>query len=160
MRNFKTNLKKILKYAKSINTKIIFKNVVSGGGQLVMSKTSHHKVYVEKGISEELIISTILHELGHIIEASMNPSEASSTAYLSAMAAMLQLDKRTKLTAERKEVILRVERDAWKYGVAIARQLRIPLGNWFYADMKKSLGTYYYQIRAYNKRQKFSKLKR
>lgn len=138
LKNYKTYLNQIKRYARLCNVKIVFKKEVDGVGEYIPNR---RQVVLEKGLSQSEIISTLLHEFGHFIDDYRNPENNLNNRYHNDGRTAIEQDR--ELTVQQKKKILKIEKEAWKNGRALARQLNIPLGNWFYRDEKSALNSYY-----------------
>jgi hypothetical protein len=138
LKNYKPYLRQIKRYAKLCNVEIVFKKEVDGVGEYVPNR---RRVALEKGLDQSAIISTLLHELGHFIDDFRNPENNLNNKFHND--GRTAIEREREMTSQQKKKILKIEREAWKNGRALARQLNIPLGSWFYRDEKSSLNSYY-----------------
>ena len=138
LKNYKSYLKKIKAYARLCNVKIIFRKEVDGTGEY---RPSRREVVIERGLNQSEIISTLLHELGHFIDDLRNPLNHFSNRFHNDGRTAIERDR--DLTMLQKKRVLKLEKEAWKNGRALASQLNIPLGQWFSKDEKSSLNSYY-----------------
>lgn len=84
-------------------------------------------------------IAVLLHELGHFIDHQANPKFYASKRL---EGAYVKFNASLPLTRHQKALILVSERRAWKKGMGLAKQLRIPLGKYFYTEMRLGLDSY------------------
>lgn len=138
LKNYKTYLKQIKSYARLCNVEIQFKKEVDGVGEYVPNR---RRVALEKSLSQSEIISTLLHEFGHFIDDLRNPENNFNNKFHNDGRTAIEQERNP--TLQQKKKILKLEKEAWKNGRALARQLNIPLGNWFYRDEKSALNSYY-----------------
>lgn len=88
-------------------------------------------------LSEAETISSILHELGHIMdEFSLKPTKRYR------LIAAYNKVYTSKVTKAQKEIVILAEKKAWANGRVIAKLLGIPLGRWYPTYMKKCLRSY------------------
>lgn len=137
MKNFNIYLESILNYAKACNIKVIF--VEPNKDWHGLYSPHRRSIYINKELKEELKISCLLHELGHYLDDCTNPRSFTSKSINSGLEA---LEKSKDLTDPQKRAIIRQEKKAWKYAQGIAKQLKIPLGKWFFRDKKSNLLIY------------------
>ncbi len=83
-------------------------------------------------------VAVFLHELGHFIHESKTRYKASKRLNR----AYDKFNRGTPLTRHQKALILVCERRAWVEGASLARQLKIPRGQWFQKEMRAGLSAY------------------
>lgn len=138
LKKYSVYLKKIKAYAKMCRVSIKFVNHMEEGGAYLGNRRS---ISISKKLSNIETIATLLHELGHFIDDLRNPHNHLSNRFHNGARTAIEEDR--KLTFLQKKRLLKIEREAWKNARALARQLDIPLGAWFYKDEKSALATYY-----------------
>lgn len=138
LRNYKSYMKKIKAYAKLCQVRVVFRSDVDCTGVYYPQQRT---VVVDKDLDEPAKISTLLHELGHFMDDLRTPLNHFSNRFHNDGRTAIEEDRH--LTMLQKKRILKLEKEAWKNGRAIARQLKIPLGQWFDKDEKSALNSYY-----------------
>lgn len=137
LKNFKIYLKAIEKQAKLYGVKI---NLVPDGSENGEFSPNRRSVTVDGSLPDSLIISTLLHELGHFLDAQKRPKVWESAHHYYGYG---RIEKEfMTLTENQKKIVWDCELEAWRQARSIARSLKIPLGKWFYNDEKKSLNSY------------------
>ena len=137
LKNYRLYLKKLKSYSKLCGIKVEFRKEVDGIGAYVPSRRS---IVIETSLSQSHTISTLLHELGHFVDDFRNPNNHFNNRFHNDGRTAIENER--ALTARQKKKVLQLEREAWKNGRALARQLNIPLGRWFFQDEKSSFNTY------------------
>ena len=138
LRNYKIYMKQIKAFAKLCNIRITFVKNMPECGEY---RPNRREVLVDKDLPEAVKISTLLHELGHFMDDLRNPLNNFANRFHND--GRNAIDQERHLTMLQKKRILKTEKEAWKNARALASQLSIPLGKWFYQDEKSSLNSYY-----------------
>jgi hypothetical protein len=84
-------------------------------------------------------ICVLLHELGHFLDYKQHPIRYK--IYGQAYDSKSFYTER-KLTKKQKKILVLAETRAWREGEKLAKELGIPLGNWFYKSREENLSTY------------------
>lgn len=133
------NYNKLLKYAESSGVTVVYveRNESASWKRdirtIQLSPNSSGKV-------EEL--SLLLHELGHMRDDfTLGKVKDIDIAYKQFNKVICGHIKST--SKKNKEIVIDTEHRAWSYGIAIAKQLGIRLGKWYYAEMESNLLTYF-----------------
>lgn len=137
LKNFKIYLKAIEKQAKLFGVKIKIVPDGSGNGYF---DPNRRLIMVDASLPESLIISTLLHELGHFQDAQKRPKVWESAHHYYGYDRLHR--EFNKLAENQKKIVWDCELEAWRQARGIARGLKIPLGKWFINDEKKSLNSY------------------
>lgn len=137
LKNYQLYLKKVKAYARLCEVSIIFKKEVDGTGEY---RPGRREVAIERGLGQSAIISTLLHELGHFMDDLRNPTNNFANRFHND--GRTAIEKELYLTQRQKNQVLKLEKEAWKNAEALARQLKIPMGRWFYQDKESSLNSY------------------
>lgn len=133
------NYNKLLKYAESSGVTVVYvqKNE-SASWQRDTRTIQLSPEYSEK--VEELAL--LLHELGHMRDDfTLGKVKEINTAYNQFNKLILRTIKNT--SKKNKTLVIDTEYRAWTYGIAIAKQLGIRLGKWYYNEMESGLKTYF-----------------
>lgn len=137
LRNYKIYLKKIKAQCRLMGLKIKWVKDMSCYGEYNPNKRT---ITIARNQSESEKISTLLHEMGHFIDDTRNPNRFAMKYHFHGYG---KLEKEyAVLTVNQKDAVMRAEMSAWKNARALARQLKIPLGKWFYTDETRCLNTY------------------
>ena len=131
-------MKKIKAFAKLCRVSINFVDHMEEFGCYYGNKRS---ITISKSLGQAELLATLLHELGHFIDDLRNPHNHLTNRFHNGARTAIEEDR--KLTFLQKKRLLKIEREAWKNARALAKQLDIPLGNWFYKDEKSALASYY-----------------
>lgn len=102
--------------------------------------SSQRKIIISEDQDQSETIVALLHEIGHFIDDHRNPINNISNKFMTQ--ARVNIENSNTLTMRQKRKIIKNERVAWKNARGLARQLGIPLGQWFFKAEKKYLKTY------------------
>lgn len=98
---------------------------------------SRNYIRIDPSLADAAEIATILHELGHSIDDTLvNPETCQKLE-----AAYRQVYGK-KCTKRQSALVIECEERAWKFGRALAKKLRIPLGKWYDKQEKEALEAY------------------
>ncbi|MBX2986711.1 MAG: hypothetical protein KF802_02340 [Bdellovibrionaceae bacterium] len=137
LKKFKIYLRAIKAYCKAVNIKLIPVRGFEGCGEY---DPNRRVIKYDNTLSNSDIISTLLHELGHYLDDLRNPNKYAGAHHYYGRT---RLERNyVYLTVNQKQVLFSTETEAWDNAEAIAKQLKIPLGNWFKKDKISSLNTY------------------
>lgn len=137
LKNYRIYKKKILALCRTMNLKVKWVKNLEHFGEYDPNKRT---ILIDGTYSESEVISTLLHEIGHFIDDTRNPNRFQMKHHYHGYD---KLEKEySTLTVNQKEAVMRAEMSAWKNARALARQLNIPLGKWFYKDETRCLNTY------------------
>lgn len=131
LKNYLKYLKKIEDFAKGSHIRIFWKESAEDSFQ--------HRgafIIVDSTLSEADEIATLLHELGHGIDASFILKESEKLFW-----AYTNVYEETGTTKQSK-LVYEAEKRAWDNGRLIAKRLKIPLGKWYSKAEKESLKSY------------------
>jgi hypothetical protein len=137
LRSYKTYLKKLKQYCKVSNVKIVWKSNYEGCGDY---DPNNRTITIDRKLSQSEIISTMLHELGHYLDDSRNPTKYGNNHHYYGRTRLER--ELSELTTNQKAIVWDTELEAWKNAEALAYQLRIPLSKWYWKDKESSLNTY------------------
>lgn len=130
--NYDLYITNIQLYIRASKLKLKYKEVNMGA-----YIPSRNLIVIDTDLTDSEEIAIILHELGHALDhvlINKTDFDICEKAYAAVYA--------EKYTGKQKREVLKRERTAWKYGEAIAKMLRIPLGSWYYACRKVCLDDY------------------
>ena len=98
---------------------------------------TRRKIILDRDLDESTEVAVLLHECGHMLDDALNdPIE------------LKKLDKaymafyKNEANDEQKELVYACEERAWNCGRAVAKKLRIKLGNWYDEEELISLADY------------------
>jgi len=129
-----THIKKLLRLSKALGIKVAFIHYPGNGAW----HPAVNKISVDRDLEGTELVSTILHELGHVVDDLANRSDRE----------WRKLDKayskvyKNKASTKQLRLVLKHERRAWTFGREIARLLKIKLGKWYDRDEKDSIADY------------------
>lgn len=137
LKNYGLYRKKIGAYCKATNLKIKWVKELEHYGEYDPNKRT---ILISRKQTQSEVITTLLHEIGHFVDDTRNPDRFAMKYHYYGYD---RLEKEfTTLTVNQKEAVWKCELSAWKNARALARQLGIPLGQWFYKDETRCLNTY------------------
>lgn len=142
LKNYEKYKDKILKYAKSLEIRVEFKEEEDEGKYIPASRT----VRVDEDLEDSTKIATLLHELGHVYDFASLEKDIPKSNKINDAYGVIYGDK---FTSKQQAIVVDAEKRAWDAGRAIAYQLRIPLGKWY--DLEETSGMHSYKTQHKNK---------
>lgn len=127
IKNHDKYLKKLKMYAKSRNIKIQHKNNFEYEGCFY---PNWRLIVLDADLEDDEEIAILLHELGHTLDDLIQTKEVQHQYDLA------------KVSKKADKAIMDAEKRAWNFAKLIAKDLRIPLGKWFYYYKKICLNSY------------------
>jgi hypothetical protein len=98
---------------------------------------SRRAIRIDPELADSTEIATFLHELGH----SEDDSFFDTREWKKIDRSYSAFQKR-RYTYDQWQLVIRCEERAWRFGRAIAKRLRIPLGKWFDEEEADALRAY------------------
>lgn len=125
--------KKCVEFAKALRYKVVYKANVEGEAEF---SGPRRQITVDEDMTEPEIIASILHELGHAIDAifTQNWTTEQNKAY--------DVFYDNLFTQRQKNLVVAAEIRAWDFAEELAVELGIPLGKWFFHERKVCLKGY------------------
>ena len=137
-RNPKTQLRKIVALAKTLNITVRFTTSVSKAGEATWYPESR-VIHVHKYLDTQLKVWSIVHELGHAIYDGLLQNQA---RYKSVDRAYHRMHSGKKLSKRQHRLIWNTEVVAWEMGEAVMLMLNIPRTREYRKQRRAALKTY------------------
>lgn len=133
---YESYIQRLLLFSKASHLKIVYSNKLDCMGYYSPEK---NLIALDSDLSEAEEVAVFLHELGHFVDDEL---KYDSKLYAKVNKAYSRYNTKKRLTKSQFRLIMNCERRAWKYGVFIAKKLKIPLGSWFFQVRKSCLRAY------------------
>lgn len=133
------NYNKLLKYAESSGVTVVYIQRSETASWRRDTRTIQLSPEYSGKVEE---LALLLHELGHMRDDfTLGKNKEINTAYNQFNKLILGTIKNT--SPKKKILVIDTEYRAWIYGIAIAKQLGIRLGKWYYKEMEVELLNYF-----------------
>lgn len=124
LKNFDLYIQKINLMVEASGLKVTYKELGTDAEYV----PTRRGINVDNDLPQSNEVAALLHELGHHSDDSLLDSK-----YCAKLSKAYRAVYTSTPSVKQLALVLECENRAWNYAVGIAKQLKIPLGRWFYS---------------------------
>lgn len=133
LKNHDLYMQRLEAYAAASHVELVWEEEPDGGAWV----PARRLIRIDPHLTDSDEVATLCHELGHSEDDSFQRKRV-----------WKKLDRaysafqRGRQTPEQYQAVIECEERAWRFGRAIAKRLKIPLGKWFDDEERSALAAY------------------